>query len=99
MGEKIEVSYEDLVRIASAFTNGAQSIEQMLQSIRQGVDNLHSTWEGRGADAFFREMDDLVFPGMKKLDDGLNQAGQVCNQLSGIFQQAESEASGLFNKD
>jgi WXG100 family type VII secretion target len=99
MGEKIEVSYEDLARIASAFANGAQSVEQMLQAIRQGVDNLHSTWEGRGADSFFREMDDMVYPGMKKLDDGLNQANQVCSQLAGIFQQAETEASGLFNKD
>lgn len=99
MGEKIEVSYDDLQRIATSFNNGSQSVDGMIQSIQQAVDNLRATWEGRGADAFFKEMEEMIFPGLKKLSSALDQAAATSTQVSGLFQQAESEASGLFGKD
>jgi WXG100 family type VII secretion target len=99
MADKIEVNYGDLQRLAGGFNNGADSVEAMINKIKAQVENLRSTWEGRGADAFFKEMDELVFPGLNKLKAALGQASQTTNQLATVFQQAESEASGLFNQD
>ncbi len=99
MADKIEVNYGELQRAANGFNQGSQSVEQMIQKIKSAMDNLRSTWQGRGADAFFKEMEEMVLPGLKKLDSALDQACATTNQVANIFQQAETEASGIFNQD
>lgn len=99
MADKIEVNYGDLQRVSSGFGEGAETVEQMIQRIKAAVEQLRSTWEGRGSEAFQKEMEELVFPGLKKLQTALGQAAQTTNQVANIFQQAESEASGIFNQD
>ena len=99
MADKIEVNYAELQRIAGGFSQGADQVDSMIQKIKAGYENLRSTWEGRGATAFFKEMDELVFPSLNKLKAALTQANQTTNQVASLFEQAESEASGLFNQD
>ena len=53
-------------------------------------------WIGRGADAFYAEMHDLVNPGLQRLGRALEDAGGAIKQISDILSQAEQEASFKF---
>lgn len=99
MTEKIEANYEDLERISGVFGDSSEAVEGMINKIKTAYENLRDTWEGRGADAFFKEMEELVFPGLKKLDAAMDNASAVTKAVAQALQNAENEASGLFNQD
>ncbi len=54
-------------------------------------------WIGQGAQGFFSEMRDLVFPTMGKLKSALSDAGDATGRISDLFQEAEQEASRCFD--
>jgi len=96
MSDEIKADYDQLEQVAAGFMNEAQAIEQMLQSVRGGMDKLQDAWIGRGSDAFFAEMQDEVVPAVQRLHDALNDASQVTKEISQTMQQADEEASSPF---
>lgn len=96
MSDEIKANYDELEQIATGFTNEAQAIEEMFQSIRSGMDNLQDAWIGRGSDAFFAEMNDDIIPAINRLRDALNDGGQVTKEISQTMQDADEEASSPF---
>lgn len=96
MSDEIKADYDQLEQVATGFTNEAQAIEEMFQSVRGGMDNLQGAWVGRGSDAFFAEMQDEVIPALNRLRDALNDAGQVTKEISQTMEQADEEASSPF---
>jgi WXG100 family type VII secretion target len=96
-GRKIQANYDELGNIANQFAQEAASMEQLLNKLQSLVGDLQNGgWIGRGANSFFGEMHDLVFPGMQKLNRALEDAGNATKQISNIISQAEHEASSLF---
>jgi WXG100 family type VII secretion target len=96
-GRKVQANYDELVNIANQFAQEAASMEQLLNKVQSLVGDLQNGgWIGRGANSFFSEMHDLVFPGMQKLNRALEDAGSATKQISNIMSQAEHEASSLF---
>lgn len=53
-------------------------------------------WVGKGATAFYREMDSAILPAMKKLASALDSAGAITKQISQIIKQAEEDSAALF---
>jgi uncharacterized protein YukE len=53
-------------------------------------------WIGAGADAFFDEMESLVLPAQVRLEQALERAGQITQEISDFVHTAEEDASGLF---
>jgi WXG100 family type VII secretion target len=99
IGNKIQANYDDLASIANQFAQEAASMEQLLNKVQSLVGDLQNGgWIGRGANSFFNEMHDLVFPGMGKLVRALEDAGNATKQISTIVSQAEQEASSLFSR-
>lgn len=96
MADEIRGDYEQLQQVAQRFNAQAQAIEQMTNQVKQKMAKLEGTWEGRGSDSFFREMTQLVLPGVTRLNKALAQAGQATAKIAQTLKQAEEEASSLF---
>lgn len=99
MAEEIRGDYDQLDQIAGRFANQSQAIQQMLEKVRSSMDKLENGgWIGRGSDAFFNEMHSTVLPASLRLQDVLDDAGQVTRQVAQTLRQAEDEASAPFRR-
>ncbi len=96
MTDTIQADYDQMEQVASRFMNQSQAVQQMLQSVRNAMSNLEGEWIGEGSDAFFSEMQDEVLPASQRLQEALEEAGQVTKQIVELVKQAEDEASSRF---
>lgn len=93
---RIRADHDQLARIASSFGREAQNTQRSLQRIKRQVDQLQGgDWIGKGAKAFYAEMDQDVLPALTRLTQALAQARVATAQISKIMQQAEEEAARL----
>ncbi len=98
MVDKIAADYQALNKIASQFAQQASEVQKMHQRVNSHVNNLkNGGWIGRGSDAFYREMQDLVLPGVQRLRQVLEEASRATKQVSSDMSQAEEEASSPFH--
>jgi WXG100 family type VII secretion target len=98
IGAKIQADYDELANIANQFMQESAGVEQLMTQINNMVGQLEGGgWIGRGAQAFYAEMHDLVNPGMQRLVRALEDAGGATKQVSNIISQAEQEASQKFS--
>ncbi|MEZ4726308.1 MAG: WXG100 family type VII secretion target [Caldilineaceae bacterium] len=96
-GDVVQAQYEQLDAIAQRFGHQAQAMHDLQQSVQRGVQLLRNGgWEGRGADAFFAEMDQKLLPAMQRLSNALTTAQATTLQVKAIVQKAEEEASQPF---
>ncbi|WP_129629713.1 WXG100 family type VII secretion target [Candidatus Oscillochloris fontis] len=94
--DEIKVEYDQLDQIRSRFSNQVQAIEEMLREIRTAFEPLsNGGWLGRGANAFFDEMNSEVLPACQKLYNAMNEASQVTNEVSNIMKRGEQEAQSM----
>jgi len=93
---KFQAQYGQLKSIAQKYQQLAEQVNQMQSQIKGGVENLSQSWQGKGAAAFFGEMNDLVFPGIGKLHNAMEQAGQMTVQVAQAIRQAEEDAKNQF---
>lgn len=91
--DTIQIDYEQLQDIAQRWQNEAEMQRELTQRLQNMVSNLQKSWQGRGADAFFQEMEALVLPAMTRLYAALDDGGQLTRQIIDIFQVAEEEAA------
>jgi WXG100 family type VII secretion target len=97
MADQVEADYQALNKIASQFAQQASAIQQMFQKVSSQTNSLaNGGWKGRGSDAFFKEMQDLVLPGVQRLRQSLEEASRVTKQVSSEMSKAEEEASSPF---
>ncbi|MER2599644.1 MAG: WXG100 family type VII secretion target [Caldilineales bacterium] len=94
--EEIRADYEQLSQVANRFGTQSQQIQQMTQRVQKSMETLKSGWEGRGSQAFFNEMQGKVLPGVNRLQQALQEAARVTQQISQTVKQAEEEASSPF---
>jgi len=98
-GGKIQADYDELAAIANQFAQEAAAAEQLANRLRSLVGELEGGgWIGRGADAFYGEMHDLVEPGLDRLIRALEDGGSAIKQISTLISNAEQDASSLFNR-
>lgn len=94
--EEIRADYEQLSQVANRFSTQSQQIQQMTQKVQKSMETLKTGWEGRGSQAFFNEMQGKVLPGVNRLQQALQEAARVTQQISQTVKQAEEEASSPF---
>lgn len=96
----IQAQYDQLEQIAVRFGRQAESTAQTTQRMQQSMRALQAGgWEGRGAAAFFAEMDRSVLPSLQRLVAALQQSQSVTRQISQVMRAAEEEASRPFHGD
>ncbi|MER2512916.1 MAG: WXG100 family type VII secretion target [Nitrosomonas ureae] len=95
--EEIRADYEQLSQVANRFSTQSQQVQQMTQKVQKSMETLKTGWEGRGSQAFFNEMQGKVLPGVNRLQQALQEAARVTQQISQTVKQAEEEASSPFH--
>lgn len=91
---RIRADHDQLARIATTFGRQSESARRSLQRIQRQVDILQGgDWIGKGAQAFYKEMDQDVLPALTRLTDALSQAQKTTAQISQILKQAEEDAA------
>jgi WXG100 family type VII secretion target len=96
MGSKIQAQYAQLQSIKSKFEADEQRSQQILANITRAYEQVRQTWEGKGASAFFAEMEQDVIPRTKKMINAFSNAAQTTGVLISLFQEAAQEAANLF---
>lgn len=94
--ELIQSNYESLAEVAARFERNREQIKQTHTAIQRKAQVLAKTWEGRGAQAFQRELQSTLFPALQRLTNALGQAGAITRKISQSVSQAEEEAARLF---
>ena len=94
---KIQANYDELAQIRDRFTQQSDQVDQIFNKIKSCVDQMQDgKWTGNGANAFFQEMQDLVFSGIQQLRDALQEASRITQQTTETMKSAEKMASAYF---
>jgi len=94
---RVRADYDQLARIAAAFDRHSSETQRLLKDINQKAHTLENgDWVGRGADAFYREMDSQVLPSLKRLASAFAEGRRTTVQISSVMKQAEDDAARLF---
>ncbi len=94
---RIRADYDSLTRISQSFGRQAAATKKTIQQIQRCVGTLQGgDWIGKGATAFYREMEGEVLPALNRLAAALEAASRLTQQASQIMHQAEDEAAGIF---
>ena len=98
MANVVRVEYEVLAEVASRLSAEADQARKIGARLGQAADNLKRTaWTGKGADAFYREVECDILPAYRRLETALKEASTTLKALSQMFQQAEQEAASYLN--
>lgn len=97
MAARIRMQYTDMGQAAQALSQEGQNVQTLSNQLKSQTEGLHNNgWKGRGADAFFKEMEGIILPAMSKLNNALEQSADTINKIHQIFLNAEQEAAQLF---
>jgi WXG100 family type VII secretion target len=93
----IQAQYEQLDNIANRFGQAAENNAALAQQVAKAAQTLQNGgWEGKGATAFFSEMETTISPALKRFIHALEEAQTVTLEIKQIIQQAEEKASAPF---
>ncbi len=96
MSDRVKADYDALNDASNRFSQESDRIKQIASRLGHGAENLRrSSWTGKGAEAFFKEVEGSVLPAYRRLADALKEASTILKALSKLFQDAEQEAAGF----
>jgi WXG100 family type VII secretion target len=91
--------YDGLTNVAKIFAGQAQTSRQSSQRLKRQVEQLRSgDWAGKGAKSFYQEMDSVVLPAYRRLEEAMSGADQILKRVSKAIHDAEDEATRLFGQ-
>lgn len=94
---RIQIKYDDFMDFVKSFERKEAWAQQTLNEFKDLADCINDKhWQGQGAEAFTREMHDVVIPGMDRFKQACDQAQQAIKQIHAAYKQAEQEAQGFF---
>jgi WXG100 family type VII secretion target len=94
---RVRGDYDSLGKIAQGFAQGAANTARTNRTLTQAMDQLkRGDWIGKGARAFYKEMDGDIMPSMARLAKALESAARVTQQISKVIKQAEDDSARLF---
>lgn len=95
---KIRADHDGLQSVSQKFAQQAEATRRTLGQTKGDKATLEGgDWKGKGATAFYNEMNDTVIPTLERLARALESAARVTKQISGIMKEVETEASGLLD--
>ena len=96
----VRAHYGDLANIAGAFDQHAELARLTVKEFRAQQETLQGgDWLGKGAQAFYSEMDGQVLPAMARLERALAQAADTTRRIQQLMAQAEADAAAFFRLD
>jgi len=92
----VRADYDELAQIAKLFSQQSSNIAKVNRRIKSVQESLQGgDWIGKGATAFFREMESEVNPSMKRLGQAMAEASSTTSQISKAMKEAEDQSSRL----
>jgi len=99
MARLLRSDYDQLADFSRTFERESNSAKRSLDSLKRQIEVLEGgDWIGKGADAFYREMNSEVLPAVQRLVKALELASRVTGQIARIFQEVEEECSRFFSR-
>ena len=93
---RVRGDYDVLSRIATIFQQQAGETKRTLGRITRVTNTLQGGhWIGKGATAFYREMEGEVIPSLERLQAAQEAGNQTTRQIIKILQQAEDDAARI----
>ncbi|MCB0123646.1 MAG: WXG100 family type VII secretion target [Caldilineaceae bacterium] len=93
----VQAQYDQLERIAQKFQEQATLNAQLFEQIKNSVHALENgAWEGRGAQAFYKEMNHIVYPALTRLTAAFHAGQATLLQIARLLHDAEEEAADPF---
>lgn len=94
---RIRVDHDKLLEIYRGFARNATDFGHMQRKIQRQMDTLRGgDWIGKGANAFYAEMDGDILPALKRLVAAMQAADRTTRQIIQIMLDAENDAAALF---
>ena len=94
---RVRADHDSLAGIAKSLALNAASTRQSLQRIKREVETLQGgDWKGKGATAFYQEMQSEVLPSLTRLAAALETANLVTRNVGKLMLEAERLAAALF---
>lgn len=98
--EIVRVDHEALEQVTGKFQTHAQATSETVNALQRSYEPLkNGGWIGQGASAFYAEMDEKIFPAMRRLAAALEQAGKTTAEIRALMRSAEEDASAHFRND
>ncbi|WP_161569220.1 WXG100 family type VII secretion target [Candidatus Oscillochloris fontis] len=98
--DAIQVNYEQLQDIARRFRSQSDACTELQRTLKHTYQPLEQGgWIGKGAAAFFREMDTEVFPALDRLQQALTHGESVTQEVIALFRAAEEDAAHLLQSE
>ena len=92
----IRADYDDLAQAAKVFSQQNSALAKANRRIKSAQDSLQGgDWIGKGATAFYREMDGEVNPSLQRLEKAMGEAANITKQISKVMNEAEDESSRI----
>ena len=91
MAARITITPEELRTSSTNFANKAGEIREMLQYLRNEVNQLESTWDGAAQDQFFITYEEMA----KTMDQFPEVVDGISKQLSAVAQTLEETDQAL----
>ncbi len=93
---KIRCDYDQMKQISKMFTAQGSAIAGINRKIKAAQSTLEGgDWIGKGAKAFYQEMNSDVSPSMKRLEKAMEEAARITKQIHQAMHQAEEESSRI----
>jgi WXG100 family type VII secretion target len=97
---EIRANYALLGITAHRFGLAAQKIQKMYSHLQRAAGRLgQGGWEGKGSEAFQREMQSVVLPAVGRLTKALTHSQATTSRIMAILREAEEDAARLFQSD
>jgi len=91
--------FDGLANVARTFAGQAQAAQGSHRKLKGQIETLRSGgWVGKGAKAFYREMDGLVLPAFAQLENAMTGADQLLRRADKILHGAEDDVTRLFGE-
>lgn len=93
----VRADHDELKTIQTTFSSQGDTLESMNQNLKACLETLQGgDWIGKGAQAYFAEMNGSVMPALQRLRQAMAEAARITAQISQTMQQAEDDASNVF---
>ncbi len=95
---RIRAEYDSLTKIEKTFARNADAVWETSRRIKQQVETLQSgDWTGRGASAFYEEVNSSVLPSMTGLGTAMEEAQQTTVDMIKLMRTTDEEMARLIH--
>jgi WXG100 family type VII secretion target len=84
------VDHVEMIRLVGVITQHASTVDDVIKVLTGPYETLRNgDWIGVGADKFYQEMDNAIFPGLQTLAQALNDIAHHSGSAAKLTSEAE----------